>query len=308
MPSTTRPISGQVVFVTGAARGIGAAAAKQLAARGAKVALVGLEPDELAQVAADCGPDAAWFEADVTDTAALETAVQGAVERFGGIDVVIANAGIATGGPIRSMDPGAWERVVEVNLLGSWRTVRATLPHVVARRGYVLQVASVAAFVHGPFMSAYAASKAGVEAFADSLRTEVAHLGVDVGVAYFFWIDTDMVRGADARSGLSGLRRRITKGPLSRVYPVSDVATAVAEGVERRARHVFVPRWIRAMLLLRGPLATLADRQARREVPAMEQQMLAEIEREGAAAASAPVGAGGAADSAARGTGEPAPR
>ena len=308
MPSTTRPVSGQVVFITGAARGIGAAAAKQLAAQGAKVALVGLEPEELAKVAAECGPEAAWFEADVTDTAAIEAAVQGAVERFGGIDVVIANAGIATGGPVRSMDPAAWERVVEVNLLGSWRTVRAALPHVIARRGYVLQVASVAAMVHGPFMSAYAASKAGIEAFADALRTEVAHLGVDVGVAYFFWIDTDMVRGADARTGLSGLRQRITQGPLSKVYPVSDVATAVAEGVERRARHVFVPRWIRAMLLLRGPLAALADRQARREVPAMEQQMLAEIEREGAAAASAPVGAGGAADTAARGAGEPAPR
>src|SRR5215813_10404016 len=104
MPSSTRPISGQVVFVTGAARGIGAAAAKQLAARGAKLALVGLEPDELAKVAAACGPDAAWFEADVTDTAALEAAVQGAVARFGGIDVAIVNAGIATGGSVRTID------------------------------------------------------------------------------------------------------------------------------------------------------------------------------------------------------------
>src|SRR6185312_10811064 len=118
MPSSSRPISGQVVFVTGAARGIGAAAAKQLAASGAKVALVGLEPEQLAEVAAQCGPDAAWFEADVTDAAALEAAVQGTVERFGGINVVIANAGIATGGSVRSIDPAAWERVVEVNLLG----------------------------------------------------------------------------------------------------------------------------------------------------------------------------------------------
>src|SRR6478735_5355514 len=106
MPTSTRPISGQVVFITGAARGIGATAAKQL---------VGLEPDELAQVAAACGPDAAWFEADVTDSAAIEAAVQGTVERFGGIDVVIANAGIATGGSVRAIDPAAWERVVEVN-------------------------------------------------------------------------------------------------------------------------------------------------------------------------------------------------
>ena len=305
MPDSTRPISGQVVFVTGAARGIGAAAAKQLAAGGAKLALVGLEPDELAKVAADCGSDAVWFEADVTDAAAIQEAVRGTVERFGGIDVVIANAGIATGGSVLTIDPAAWERVVEVNLLGSWRTVRAALPHVVERRGYVLQIASVAAIAHAPFMSAYCASKAGVEAFADCLRTEMAHLGVDVGVAYFSWIDTDMVRGADARPGIGTMRRRM-RGPVGKTYPLSDVADAVARGVERRARHVTVPGWVRAMLLLRGPLAGALDRQGRREVPAVEREMEDVIAREGAAAATAPVGAGGAADSAARGTREPA--
>lgn len=299
MPSTSRPISGQVVFVTGAARGIGAAAARQLAARGAKVALVGLEPDELAKVAADCGPDAAWFEADVTDVAAIEAAVAGTVERFGGIDVVIANAGIATGGSVLTIDPATWERVVEVNLLGSWRTVRAALPHVVKRKGYVLQIASVAAIAHAPFMSAYCTSKAGVEAFADCLRTEVAPLGVDVGVAYFSWIDTDMVRGADERPGIGTMRKRVG-GPMSKTFPLSDVATAVAQGVEQRSRHVMVPGWVRGLLLLRGPLATLADRMGRREVRAVEQELLGAIEREGAAAATAPVGAGGAADSAAR--------
>ncbi len=299
MASTTRPINGQVVFVTGAARGIGAAAAQQLAARGAKLALVGLEPGELQKVAAACGPDAAWFEADVTDRAAIEAAVAGAVERFGGIDVVIANAGIATGGSVRTIDPDAWERVVEVNLLGSWRTVRAALPHVIERRGYVLQVASVAAIAHAPFMSAYCASKAGVEAFADCLRTEVAPLGVDVGVGYFSWIDTDMVRGADARPGIGTMRKRVG-GPLSKTDPLSDVATAVTEGIERRARHVVVPGWVRGMLLLRGPLATLADRMGRRDVQAVEQEMAEAMAREGREAVSRPVGAGGAADSAAR--------
>ena len=299
MARTRRSLSGQVVFVTGAARGIGAAAARQLAARGAKLALVGLEPDELARVAADCGPDAAWFEADVTDTTAVEAAVAGTVERFGGIDVVIANAGIATGGSVRTIDPAAWERVVEVNLMGSWRTVRAALPHVIERRGYVLQVASVAAIAHAPFMSAYCASKAGVEAFADCLRTEVAPLGVDVGVAYFSWIDTDMVRGADERPGIGTMRQKIS-GPMGRTYPLSDVADAVAEGVAQRSRRVLVPGWIRGMLLLRGPLATLLDLGGRRQVREVEERMLAEIARNGAAATSAPVGAGGAADSAAR--------
>ncbi len=299
MPSSTRPLAGQVVFITGAARGIGAAAARSFAARGAKVALVGLEPAELEQVAAECGADAAWFEADVTDTDAIAAAVEAAVERFGGIDVVIANAGIATGGSVRMIDPDAWERVVEVNLLGSWRTVRAALPHVIARRGYVLQIASVAAIAHAPFMSAYCASKAGVEAFADCLRTEVAQLGVDVGVAYFSWIDTDMVRGADARAGIGGMREKLS-GPAGKTYPLSDVATAVVEGVEQRKRYVMVPGWVRVLKLLRGPLATLIDLQGRRQVKDVEARLAAEIEREGAAVATAPVGAGGAADSAAR--------
>src|SRR5918999_2578772 len=121
-------VKGKTVFITGAARGIGAESARRLAARGANVVLAGLEPEELERVAAQCGTGAACFECDVTDWDALERAVQGAVERFGGIDVVIANAGIAPAGMTRSMDRGAFERTLEINLLGVWRTVRACLP------------------------------------------------------------------------------------------------------------------------------------------------------------------------------------
>ncbi|MDO8184102.1 SDR family oxidoreductase, partial [Conexibacter sp. JD483] len=297
--ASRRPISGQVVLVTGAARGIGAGVARALAARGAKVALVGLEPGELAKVAAECGPDAAWFEADVTDREAIEGAVAAAVERFGGIDVAIVNAGIATGGTVRSIDPDAWERVVEVNLLGSWRTIRAVLPHVIARRGYVLQIASLAAVAHAPFMSAYNVSKAGVEALGNTLRTEVARHGVDVGVAYFSWIDTDMVRGADARGELGGMREKLS-GPMGKTSTLEECVNGVVDGIERRRRWITVPGWVRVAILLRGPLSVLVDRGGRREVPAVEDAMLAAIEREGAAAVTAPVGAGGAADSAAR--------
>lgn len=299
MASSHRPLSGQVVLITGAARGIGAGAAQALAARGCKLALVGLEPEELARVAAACGQEAIWFEADVTDADAVAAAVAGTVERFGGIDVVIANAGIATGGPVRSIDVDAWERVLEVNLLGSWRTIRAALPHVIARRGYVLQISSMAAVVHPPFMSAYCASKAGVEALADSLRVEVAHHGVDVGVAYFSWIDTDMVRGADAREQFGGMRRRLS-GPLGKTSSLATCVDAIVAGIERRRRWITVPRWARAALLLRGPLSLLVDRAAGREVPRVEAAMEEAIARDGAAAVTAPVGAGGAADTAAR--------
>src|SRR5437868_14626791 len=100
---TTYSLEGKTVLITGAARGIGADAARRTAQRGARVALVGLEPDELQAVAAECGPGALWFEADVTDAAALESAVNSTVDQTGGIDVVVANAGIAAGGPMRYM-------------------------------------------------------------------------------------------------------------------------------------------------------------------------------------------------------------
>jgi NAD(P)-dependent dehydrogenase (short-subunit alcohol dehydrogenase family) len=285
-------VEGKTVFITGAARGIGAESARRLAARGANVALAGLEPGELERVASQCGSNTACYECDVTDWDALQRAVDGAAERFGGIDVVVANAGIAPAGMTRSMDPAAFERTLDINLTGVWRTVRACLPHVIERRGYVLVIASLAAALHAPGMSAYAASKAGAEAFANSLRSEVKHLGVDVGVGYFAFIDTDMVRGADAHPTLGGLRQE-TPGPLGKTYPVSAVGKAVAEGIERRKRWVMVPRWLGATLLLRTALAPLIERGSFERAAEADRLFQQDIEARGAEEASAPVGAGG---------------
>jgi NAD(P)-dependent dehydrogenase (short-subunit alcohol dehydrogenase family) len=287
-------VMGKTVLITGAARGIGAESARRLAARGANVALVGLEPDELARVAAQCGTNAAWFEADVTDWDALERAVQGTVERFGAIDVVMANAGVGPVGMTRSIDPKAFERTVEINLLGVWRTVRTCLPHVIERRGYVLVIASLAAALHSPGMAPYAASKAGAEAFANSLRAEVKHLGVDVGVGYFGFVDTDMVRGADSHPAVGGMREE-TPGPIKRKYPVSAVGRAVADGIEGRRRWVVVPPWIRLLLVMRTALAPLLERTSFDRAAEADRALQEDIERRGVEEASAPVGAGGAA-------------
>jgi NAD(P)-dependent dehydrogenase (short-subunit alcohol dehydrogenase family) len=285
-------LMGKTVFITGAARGIGAESARRVAARGANVALVGLEPEELERVASQCGTNSAWFECDVTDWDALERAVEGTVGRFGGIDVVMANAGIAPIGMVRSTDPAAFERTLEINLLGVWRTVRACLPQVIERRGYVLVVASLAAAMHAPGMAAYSASKAGAEAFADSLRVEVKKLGVDVGVGYFSFIDTEMVRGGDAHPVMGRLRQELP-GPLTKTYPVSAAGTAVADGIERRRRWVVVPGWIKALLVLRTALAPLVDRASHDSAAEADQLFLQDVASRGAEAASAPVGAGG---------------
>lgn len=293
MTRETWSVRGKAVLITGAARGIGAETARRLAARGAKLSLVGLEPELLEQVAAECG-DAAWFEADVTDRDALQAAVDGTVERFGGIDVVMANAGIGAGGTLRTMDPDAWERVIEVNLLGVFRTIRACLPHVIERRGYVLPVASMAAAIHPPGMSAYAASKAAVEAMGNSLRAEVAHQGVKVGVAYFSWIDTEMVRGADESPTTAAMRAKL-RGPAAKTYPVSEAGEAVAAGIEQRARRIVVPREFRAALVARMLVARITERMARRDTAEFIPLLEEETEKRGAEA-SQPVGAGGRAD------------
>jgi NAD(P)-dependent dehydrogenase (short-subunit alcohol dehydrogenase family) len=293
MSKSSWPVAGKVVLITGAARGIGAESARRLVARGAKLSLVGLEPQELERVAAQCGRDAAWFEADVTDVDALDRAVSGTLERFGAIDVVVANAGVGTAGPLRLLDRRAFERTVEINLLGSWRTVHACLPHVIERRGYVLAIASVAALLHAAAMGAYAASKAGVEAYADALRLELAHHGVGVGVGYFYWIGTDMLAGGDAHPEFARFRQRLP-GPLGRTYPVSAAGESVARGIEDRARWVVTPGWVRALIYGRGVLQLLAERKARRLMPELD-RLSEQYLRDRGEDALLPYGVGGAA-------------
>jgi NAD(P)-dependent dehydrogenase (short-subunit alcohol dehydrogenase family) len=272
-------IAGKVVLITGAARGIGAEAARQLYAKGAQVSLVGIEPELLEQRTTELGPRAAWFEADVTDVDALHRAVDATVERFGGIDVLIANAGIAPIGTVATIDPADFERTIEINLLGVWRTVRAALPHVTERRGYILPIASLAAAIHTPLLAHYSATKAGVEAFSDSLRGELAHTGTKVGVAYFSFIDTDMVRESLDESPAK-LMRESTPGPVSGVASVESAGRAIVRAIERRARKAYAPRWVPIPLALRGMLQPLLERGNR---DAIEQAVkLAEAEAKAA--------------------------
>jgi len=263
-----------VVMITGAARGIGAESAKQLYARGHEVALVGLEPAELEARATELGSRAAAFECDVTDREALDRVVAQIVERFGGIDVVIANAGVSTVGTVSTLDPDEFERVVEVNLLGVYRTVRAALPQVTERRGYVLVVASLAAALHGGMMANYAMAKAGAEAFANSLRQELAPLGTAVGCAYFGFIDTDMVRDAYEHPASLRARRDAPKW-ITQPIPVSEAGAAIVRGVEGRRARVWAPRWVGAALALRGVLMPLLERRQLRDAGSAEALELA---------------------------------
>ena len=256
-------VSGRTAFITGAARGIGAESARRLHAKGANVALVGLEPEGLESLAEELGDRAAPFEADVTDAGALERAVRGAVDRFGGIDVAIANAGINMSGTLATGRVEAIERVLDVNLMGVWRTDRAVLPQILERKGYLLNIASLAAVTHAPMMAPYAASKAGVEALTNSLRQEAAPSGARVGCAYFGFIDTDLVRASMTEPAAQRLRQEMP-GFLRATTPLPKAIDAIERGIERRSARVWAPRFVGPALFLRGILQPLAERRTMR--------------------------------------------
>ncbi|MGV0633576.1 SDR family oxidoreductase [Mycolicibacillus trivialis] len=253
----SRSVHGKTVLITGAADGIGAELARRLHAQGAGLMLVDLDDAKLAALAETLtGDRVRTAVADVRDLAALQAAATAAVEHFGGLDVVVANAGIIGYGSVSHIDPGAFQRIVDVNVVGVFNTVRATLPAVLESRGYLLLVSSMAAYTAGPGLTAYTASKAAVEQLANTLRLELAHRGVAVGSAHMSWIDTAMVR--DSTSDLSTFAEMVRRlpVPLNRTTSVADCASAFVDGIERRRRRVNCPGWVGALRWLRPVLST----------------------------------------------------
>jgi NAD(P)-dependent dehydrogenase (short-subunit alcohol dehydrogenase family) len=286
-------IRDKVILITGAASGIGAATAPLLAARGAKLVLTDLDAGGVARVAAETGDQigrdrALALSADVTQPDDLDSAVATAVARFGRIDVVWANAGIASFGPLASTDPAAWVRTIEVNLVGAFRTVRAALPQVVQHRGHVAVTASLASFVNAPCLSAYAATKSGVEAMCNSLRIELAHHGVTVGAIHPSWIATPLVGHAQHLSAFNRLRAAMPAF-LRRDMPLADAAAAIARGIAERRARVYLPGWVRWMRWLRTPLhSTLGERDMRLAMPDVEVTYQRDLAARGVAEASMP--------------------
>jgi NAD(P)-dependent dehydrogenase (short-subunit alcohol dehydrogenase family) len=281
-------LRGQRVLITGAARGIGAALAERLASHGARLALVGLEPEKMAAVAARCGEGTFVAQCDVSDNQRVTEAIDAAAEALGGLDVVVANAGIAAGGPLRSQDLRSWERVIEINLLGVMYTDRAALPHLERSRGYVLNIASTAAALRGPGMTAYCAAKAGVEALSDCLRIEMQPSGVQVGVAYFLFLDTDMVNDAERESPLLQRAKAEMPGFLSRTYPLPPAIDEVVAAIAQRRRRVSYPRWFLKALPLRQLLVSpWAERRTAKNVPDSIREYERQAAERGASAASA---------------------
>ena len=239
----TYHLAGRTVAITGSTGGLGAAVAEALRERGANLALLDLDQTAVDQQAADLGGEtvARGWVADVRDLESLQSAMAQAAEHFGRLDVVIANAGIDTMAPMATIDPAAFERVIDINLNGVWRTFRAGLPFVQEQRGYLLAISSMAAFVHSPLQGSYTASKAGVWALCDSTRLELRHLGVGVGSIHPTFIKTPMMDEVVADPAGNTLWGGNEKG-LWKFMPREQVVADIVAGIERRADIVISPK------------------------------------------------------------------
>lgn len=273
-----KSVRGKVVLITGGANGIGAEVARRVHAKGAKLILTDVDETLLKEVAARLGEDRVLtVVADVRDLGEMQSATDKGIDRFGGIDIVVANAGIGVFGSVLNVDPAAFKTLLDINALGVFHTVRAALPSVIERRGYVLVVSSLAAYTPVPGSASYSLAKAGVEHFANALRLEVAHHGVDVGSAHMSWIDTPLVR--ESKADLSSFRDMIASlpGPLSETTSVEKCGEAFVEGIEGRKRQINCPGWVGLFRWLR-PVLTLPFGQAQfvKDLPQRLAQMDAE--------------------------------
>ncbi len=260
MTRDVRPVRGEVVLITGAARGFGELLARELADRGARLALLGVEPERLHALARALGPSAAAFDCDVRDRAQVDGAVAAAAAHFGRIDVVVANAGITAFGTLAELDPERFEAVLDVNVNGVYRTLRAAYPHLADSRGYALAVASMAAAIHSPLQAHYCASKAAVTAMTDSLRIEGRADGVGVGCLHPTFAGTDiMTQTHDDPAGelLWGGNR--ARGPWAVVTPEQVVATMVRM-ITHRSRRAAVPSRLLPVVWLDGLVQPLLER------------------------------------------------
>ena len=286
MTSSKSNLNGRVVFITGAASGIGAATALEVVAMGGTPVLVDCDAEPLTQIALRCGPQTLHWVADVTDLQAMQVVVEKTMSKTGRIDIVFANAGVAAFGPVAYIDPVAWKRCLEVNVFGVFYTIRAALPCVMAQKGYVLINASSSSFAHPPVMSAYAASKSAVEAMGNSLRIEMAAHAVGVGVVHAGWVRTPLVTEGALHPGFVRLRATMP-GPLNSETSPEETARIIVQGMLQRKRRIWVPGWLKILFALRALLhMPFAERELLRAAPEIESIYLEGLEAEGALASS----------------------
>lgn len=229
-----RRFEGKVALITGGGTGIGAAAARRIAAEGGKVVVTGRRQEPIAAVAAET--EGAFLAGDATDPTHVEAAVALAVERFGGVDVLVANAGMGFAMPLTEVHIDVWRRTVEVNLDGPMLASKAVIPEMIRRGGgAIVHVASLAAHLALPMSSAYMASKAALLALSRSIAFDYGPHGIRSNAVCPALVRTDLAeQGVGAAAAAQGLEYRQLEERIGNVYPVrrigtpEDIAAAIA--------------------------------------------------------------------------------
>lgn len=248
----------KVVFITGGARGLGAGLAARVLNKGGKAFIVDVNTEAIfQQVEALGGEHIAGCQANVCVPADLELALAECKERFGSVDVLVANAGILKMGSIEHMNPADFDAVMQVNVKGVFNTIRAGIPYLRETRGYLQVVSSLAAAIHTPLMGHYAASKAAVEALADVARQELALDGIAVGCVHPTFTNTAMIQEVNAGVLWGG-----HKGAFGAVEP-EEVIAAMYRGIEKRQRKIIAPKTITPLVLAPGLFHRVAEHLSR---------------------------------------------
>ncbi|GGE04139.1 3-ketoacyl-ACP reductase [Aureimonas endophytica] len=220
-----RQLNGRIALVVGAAQGIGAGIARCFAAEGAQVVLADLDARKGRAVAAELGEAGLFVEADLADPASLEALAAIVLERFGHLDILVQNAGIYPEAPLETMSLAHWERVLRVNLTGSFLAVQACLPALKrSSAGRIVLTSSITGpRVAAPGTSAYAASKGGINGFIRAAALELAPHRITVNGIEPGNIMTEGLASGRSPEFIEGMRRAV---PLGRLGLAEDVAAA----------------------------------------------------------------------------------
>jgi short-subunit dehydrogenase len=242
------------IILTGASEGIGRALALELAGRGARLALAARDRQRLESLAQECrgrGADARALPTDVTSSQDCEWLVNETVAAFGGIDVVVHNAGITMWSRFDALaDLSIFERIMEVNYLAPVRLTALALPHLKRSKGLLVAVASLAGLTGVPERSGYAASKHALIGFFDSLRIELAGSGVDVSVVAPDFVLSEIHKRAIGPDG-----EPLGESPMvkTRIMTAEDCAARIARAIDKRERLVLMStrgklgRWLKLL-------------------------------------------------------------
>jgi NAD(P)-dependent dehydrogenase (short-subunit alcohol dehydrogenase family) len=254
----SNPISGKIIVITGASSGIGRATAIAAGKQGASVALLARSMDALLDAAGEverAGGRALTIATDVSDFAQVRHAAERTIETFGRIDAWVNNAAVYAVVPFEHMTPEEFERVIQVNFLGTVFGAKAVLPHFIERgEGALINVSSVVATRSAPLISAYCASKHAIKGFTESLQLEMAHNHPGISVVHILpaSMNTPLFTHALARIGSK-------PRPFPPIYDPHLVADVILDSIQHPKRDIFVGSG-RSMAMTEGIAPTVLDR------------------------------------------------